>query len=49
MILGELKVGDHVVLFPWIDCGDCGMCRNGYKKECDLMLGNSLGIGRDGG
>ncbi|XP_022106942.1 uncharacterized protein LOC110988023 [Acanthaster planci] len=30
-----LKLGDHVVVFPWVHCGACLPCREGHGDFCD--------------
>nr|XP_002122007.1 uncharacterized protein LOC100183208 [Ciona intestinalis] len=30
----DLKIGDRVAVFPWIGCGKCGYCDNGYSQFC---------------
>jgi L-iditol 2-dehydrogenase len=42
-----LKVGDHVVVDPNVNCGICGECRSGRRNMClDLV---EIGITSDGG
>jgi 2-desacetyl-2-hydroxyethyl bacteriochlorophyllide A dehydrogenase len=44
---GRFSVGDRVVAYPLISCGDCYPCRNGQPHVCaSLQL---IGIDRDGG
>jgi propanol-preferring alcohol dehydrogenase len=47
---GQVKVGDRVVLYPWIGCNDCGFCRVQKYATCEKVLGLCNGMGgRDGG
>ena len=41
-----LAVGDFVVLFPWVGCGDCDTCSRGINNECtkNPKLIHSYGI-----
>jgi len=41
------KVGATVVVYPWIGCGACGVCRSGDENFC--LKPRSLGVFRDGG
>jgi (R,R)-butanediol dehydrogenase/meso-butanediol dehydrogenase/diacetyl reductase len=45
--VGELKVGDRVVVDPNLTCGRCPYCRRGSPNLCLNMT--TLGIFRDGG
>ncbi len=40
-------VGDRCVVFPWIGCGQCSLCRAGNEHLCNGPRG--LGVQRDGG
>lgn len=42
-----VAVGDRRVVYPWIGCGQCGVCQAGDEHLC----GNprALGVNRDGG
>jgi propanol-preferring alcohol dehydrogenase len=42
-----IKVGDEVLVYPWIGCGDCPTCKNGDTNLCEAP--KSLGIFQDGG
>lgn len=44
---GAAEIGDRVVVFPWIGCGNCSLCRAGLEHLCNRQL--TLGITRDGG
>ena len=43
----HLAVGDQRVVYPWIGCGTCGLCRAGDEHLCNA--GHALGVQRDGG
>lgn len=45
----QLKVGDHVLIYPWTGCNNCGMCRTGEDNMCEESLARAYGIGKDGG
>jgi alcohol dehydrogenase/propanol-preferring alcohol dehydrogenase len=45
--LQGLKVGDPCVVFPWIGCGQCSLCRAGHEHLCNAP--QALGVHRDGG
>ena len=40
-------IGDNVLVYPWIGCGICYMCRTGNDNLC--ISPNSLGVFQDGG
>lgn len=42
-----VSVGDDVVVYPWIGCGECDACALGDEQNCPSM--RTLGIFRDGG
>ena len=42
-----VKVGDQRVVFPWIGCGACGLCKAGNEHLCNAP--RALGVHRDGG
>jgi D-arabinose 1-dehydrogenase-like Zn-dependent alcohol dehydrogenase len=42
-----VKVGDRVVAFPWIGCGECATCARGDEQLCAKP--QQLGIQRGGG
>ncbi|XP_013407516.1 uncharacterized protein LOC106171625 [Lingula anatina] len=44
----DIKVGDKVIVFPWIGCRNCGLCKNGDPQLCPEAW-NSLGMGAPGG
>jgi len=44
----SLKVGDPVVVYPWVGCGSCRNCQSGYENMCETKP-RSLGIFVDGG
>jgi len=51
--LGEeavgVSIGDQVVAFPWIGCGECAICKRGDENLCDNNMGMVLGINTQGG
>src|SRR5215831_10193073 len=42
-----VKVGDKVVAYPWIGCGECAVCRKGEELLC--LNPRPLGTRRAGG
>jgi len=42
-----VKVGDKRVVFPWIGCGECSLCKAGDGHLCNSP--QALGVHRDGG
>jgi D-arabinose 1-dehydrogenase-like Zn-dependent alcohol dehydrogenase len=40
-------VGARRVVFPWIGCGTCGLCKSGDEHLCNQA--RALGVNRDGG
>ena len=42
-----INVGDDVLVYPWIGCGDCPTCKNGDTNLCEDP--KSLGVFQDGG
>jgi alcohol dehydrogenase, propanol-preferring len=42
-------IGDRVVAFPWIGCGDCPICRRGDENLCNDNRGMVLGVNAQGG
>ena len=40
-------IGDHRIIYPWMGCGTCEMCRSDRENMC--YQSRSLGIIRDGG
>jgi D-arabinose 1-dehydrogenase-like Zn-dependent alcohol dehydrogenase len=43
----EAKIGRRVVVFPWIGCGQCALCRRGEEHLC--LKPQQIGIQVDGG
>ena len=39
--------GDDVLVYPWLGCGACAVCRSGSENVCDAP--GSVGLFRDGG
>lgn len=42
-----IAVGDNVLVYPWIGCGNCAACRVGNDNVCDTP--RSLGVFQNGG
>ncbi len=42
-----LKLGDKRLVYPWIGCGACAVCKRGDEQLC--MAPRFLGVYRDGG
>jgi propanol-preferring alcohol dehydrogenase len=42
-----VKVGDLRIVFPWVGCGTCEMCRNEDDNMC--LTARSLGVFQNGG
>ena len=42
-----VKVGDKRLVYPWIGCGACAVCKRGDEQLC--MAPRFLGVYRDGG
>jgi alcohol dehydrogenase/propanol-preferring alcohol dehydrogenase len=42
-----VAIGDQRIVYPWIGCGECEMCRTDRENFCSRP--NSLGVIRDGG
>jgi alcohol dehydrogenase/propanol-preferring alcohol dehydrogenase len=45
---GDLKVGDVVLVYPWLGCGKCPTCVGGDENMCAVKP-NALGVYCDGG
>src|ERR1700710_301507 len=45
---GGLKVGDVVLVYPWLGCGKCAVCLAGDENMC-VVKPNSIGVYCDGG
>ena len=45
---GDLKVGDVVLVYPWLGCGRCETCLAGEENMC-VVKPNALGVHCDGG
>ncbi len=43
-----LKIGDMVLAYPWLGCGQCKTCLGGEENMC-IVKPNSLGVYCDGG
>ena len=44
---GEAAVGQQRVVFPWIGCQQCAICKSGDEHLCNQP--RALGVNRDGG
>ncbi|XP_078489328.1 alcohol dehydrogenase-like [Ciona intestinalis] len=44
----ELKIGDRVVVYPWLGCGECGYCNEDNTPLCEHR-NNILGFGKSSG
>ncbi len=42
-----LKVGDHMIVFPWVGCGKCAKCLADEDNMC--LTPRSLGVYQNGG
>jgi alcohol dehydrogenase, propanol-preferring len=42
-----VKVGDKRLVYPWVGCGSCAVCKRGDEQLC--MAPRFLGVYRDGG
>jgi alcohol dehydrogenase, propanol-preferring len=45
--VASVRPGDVRLIYPWIGCGDCRMCRSGLDNSC--AAGKNLGVARHGG
>src|SRR6266566_3233045 len=45
--MGDLKIGDVALAYPWLGCGKCETCLVGDENMC--LKPNSLGVYCDGG
>ena len=45
---GDLRVGDVVLVYPWLGCGKCPTCTGGDENMCAIKP-NALGVYCDGG
>ena len=43
-----VKLGQHVIVYPWLGCGECAVCRQGDEQLCSKANMN-LGIKLPGG
>lgn len=43
----KARIGDEVVVYPWIGCGACDVCRSGDENLCARP--RNLGVHRNGG
>ncbi len=41
-----LNIGDLVVVFPWVGCGECNECKSGNSNICDRNIGGSCDFGQ---
>ncbi len=45
--VSDIKIGDQVLVYPWIGCGICPACKVGNENLCDTP--RSLGVFQNGG
>ena len=45
--VSNVSIGDAVLVYPWIGCGECPACKVGNENLCDTP--KSLGVFQDGG
>src|SRR4051794_27883700 len=45
--VSDRRVGESVLIYPWIGCGVCRVCRDGHENHC--MKPRCLGVHCDGG
>ena len=45
--VSKVKVGEKYVVYPWIGCGDCELCKNDKTHYC--MNNSNIGINVSGG
>ena len=45
--VSNVSVGDDVLVYPWIGCGQCPACKVGNENLCDTP--KSMGVFQDGG
>jgi D-arabinose 1-dehydrogenase-like Zn-dependent alcohol dehydrogenase len=45
--VGSVKVGQQVLVFPWIGCGDCEACWADRESDCSVM--RIIGLKQKGG
>ncbi|MFB5620559.1 MAG: alcohol dehydrogenase [Nitrosopumilus sp.] len=45
--VSNVSVGDAVLVYPWIGCGQCPACKVGNENLCDAP--KSMGVFQDGG
>jgi len=43
------SIGDKVVAYPWIGCGECSTCKRGDENLCNKNDGKVLGVNTQGG
>lgn len=44
----EARIGDRRVVFPWLGCGTCALCRTGFEHICQGAA-RAIGVFADGG
>jgi len=45
--IGDDALGHDFVVFPWLGCGECEICRRGAENDCPKS--SSIGVFRSGG
>lgn len=43
----DISIGDQVLVYPWLGCGECPACKEGNENLCDAP--RSIGLFQDGG
>ena len=43
-----VAVGEHVIVYPWLGCGECAVCRQGDEQLC-IKANMNLGLKQPGG
>ena len=43
----NVKIGDTVLVYTWLGCGECPTCKNGEQNLCEIS--NWLGVFQNGG
>jgi propanol-preferring alcohol dehydrogenase len=43
-----IEIGQNYLVYPWIGCGECEVCRSGAENYC-VNASRTLGVNRDGG
>ncbi len=46
--VGMTRIGEHVVVFTYLSCGECEFCTSGRENLCSNLIG-AIGLNVDGG